>query len=501
MQLPACRLWLSMLAFALVSGAAAAQDTTAARPRTAIRAPVRAAAVRVPTETAATTSPRAATGAVRIAQPVPSQRLPTRVSVPLAQADTTRRATRVTTPVTIDRRTVETLLGSQGQAIRVVRDGKPTTVTAAETAVVVRPGDFVFAKMGPSAVRVTPVARDSSRTGGATVPTPQPAPDPATAPVTRPPVQRLDTNAIQFALPYRWFTLDDTAGRRVLVPYLILHGGGLTYDVARRIYRADALIGLEDSLRPAAGNERLVKPLRLQLTTVSSGRVAPVQLLLEHTGLDYVPVTVESPDSTSVRIRTGADTVGVIVPIPRRTLAFTVRPVRAAIAGFGLATTEIVLSPPPGVPRSDTAVLNLVGASLSSARVEVSGGGATVRLRSGLPGAGDSITALLDGVVVGGTRVRYTFPFEFLFATAAGLLLAGAARFVGGKRRKQRSQFTRDVFTGAPAGVIVACAAAVGLDLLGLKLSEPGSWAAVMVTSALGAFAGTKVLDHRTPSS
>jgi hypothetical protein len=395
----------------------------------------------------------------------------TAAMVPRVDTPPTPPPTRSATPVTINRRALESLLGAQGRAIRVVRDGKPTTVTAAETTVAVRPGDFVFTKMGATAVRVTkaPVAIGTASAG---------------------------TGSARFALPYRWFTLDDTAGRRVLVPYLILNGGGLTYDVARRIYRADALIGLEDSLRPTAGNEPLVKPLRLQLTTVSNGTVTPVAVALAHTGLDYVPVTVESPDSTSVRIRTGADTVGVIVPIPRRALNFTVRPVHTSIAAFGLGTTDIVLSPPPGVARSDTAMISLTGAAVSSSLVAVSGAGATVRLRSGMPGAGDSITALLDGVEVGGARVRYTFPWQFLTAALAGMLLAGAGRFFGAKRKKRASQFVRDVTFGAPAGFLVACAAAVGLDLLGLKIGEPSSWAAVLVTSALGAWAGSKVFER-----
>ena len=45
-------------------------------------------------------------------------------------------------------------------------------------------------------------------------------------------------------------------------------------------------------------------------------RISPAQLAIAHTSLDYDSVRIESPDSTFVRIRTGADPNGIVIPIP-----------------------------------------------------------------------------------------------------------------------------------------------------------------------------------------
>ena len=57
-----------------------------------------------------------------------------------------------------------------------------------------------------------------------------------------------------------------------------------------------------------------------------------------------------------------------------------------------------------------------------------------------------------------------------------------------------------DIVKGAPFGIIAAAASAIGLDLLQLKIDDPGAWIAVALTSAIGGWAGTRVLD-RTPAA
>jgi uncharacterized membrane protein YfcA len=54
---------------------------------------------------------------------------------------------------------------------------------------------------------------------------------------------------------------------------------------------------------------------------------------------------------------------------------------------------------------------------------------------------------------------------------------------------------------GAPFGLLAAIAGAVGLDLAQLKLGEPGALPAIMVTAAIGAWFGAKILDRVGPST
>lgn len=423
---------------------------------------------------------------------------------PTSTQDTVTRVTLKAGAVRIDRRVLEQALGSARDTIRVVRNGVPTTVTATETAVALQPGDFVFRKLGTVAVRVPPSTRVPIRP-----PRPTPSPTPAPAPAPEPshdstaqatpgkpvtPVTPVTPRPrLRFAMPYRWFTIDSSGVQRVLVPFVELLGGGMTYDVTKRVYRGEALIGVEDTLHPDAGSVPLPKQLKLQLRTLSGGTVTPRALAIGNTGLDYVPVSIEAPDSTSLRIRTGADTAGIVVPLPRRVLQLGITPAESRIAGFGLAATTLVVSLPRGVARGDTAHVAVSGASPET--LALTADGAAVHLRSGMPGDSTLVTFTLDGIDAGHAIVRYAFPWQFLGASLLGIVLAGLARFLGARRKQRAGRLVRHVTMGAVPGFLVGCAAAIGLDVLGLKVTDPSSFAAVMVTTALGAWGGTRLLD------
>jgi hypothetical protein len=91
--------------------------------------------------------------------------------------------------------------------------------------------------------------------------------------------------------------------------------------------------------------------------------------------------------------------------------------------------------------------------------------------------------------------VRSVWPWLFLTAAAAGILLAGWAR-----RSDDGSQsFGNALAKGAPFGLVTAIAGAIGIDLVGLKLTgQPLSWAAVALIAAFGAWLGRKVFEGRT---
>jgi hypothetical protein len=385
----------------------------------------------------------------------------------------------------IKRATIDRVLGPQA-GIRVVRSTGVSELGRMPDSVKIAPGEFVFRKTADTARRIewkTPNATKDTQ-----------------AVVLHPSVRGAD-NAATFAMPYRWLTVDSSGNQRVLAPFFVLVGGGLSYDVQSRTYRGTALVGVEDTLHLDEPSAVLPRPLRLQITTTSGGTVTPAQLAISHTSLDYDSVRIESTDSTNIRIRTGADPAGILIRIPVRSLSVAMIPQQTSLQAFGLGTTNISVSLPRGVARSDTAVVTFSAtkAPVRPASVRLSGGdAATVNLRSGLPGR-DSIRAFLDGVQVGETFVDFDAPWMFLGATIFGLLLGGSARFVSAKRRKKVRALSWDIVKGAPFGFIAAAASAIGLDLLQLKIDDPGAAIAIALTAAIGAWVGTRVLDRSTP--
>jgi hypothetical protein len=419
-----------------------------------------------------------------------------------AQAGT---STRIAGQKTISRARLDEVLGRSPASIRVVRKTGVSDLQADAGSVGIAPGDFVFRKMSDTARRIRNPAIET-RPGPhrpvvvpGTVPAPAP-PGAVNADVTPATIPSLSGSATTYVMPYRWLTIDSAGVERVLVPFFILASGGLTYDVESRTYRGLALVGLEDTLHSNVG-VTLPRPLKLLLTTTTGGKVTPLELAIGHTSLDYDSVSIESPDSTNLRIRTGADPAGIVIPIPVRNMSVAMIPQQPTLQGLGLATTDIAISLPRGITRRDTATVTFsaTGAPVRPSSVRMSGSEVpTVRLRSGLPGA-DSISAYLDGVRVGGTVVTFVTPWAFFGATLTGIIIGGLARFYGGKRRKRTRMLGRDIMRSVPFGLMAAVAGAIGLDWMHLKLDDPAALPAIMITAALGAWLGSRLLDSAVP--
>ena len=415
-------------------------------------------------------------------------------TTPRAAAAGQRSTAQSTASRQISRARVQEVLGGS-QRLRVVRATGVTDVAPGATAVTVAPGEFLFRKLSDTARLVRPRTA-SARPGNPQLDTSAvvAGPDPG-----RPlPGPSMPPSAATYAMPYRWMTVDSAGVERVLVPYFVLLGGGLSYDIASRTYQGRALIGVEDTLNESPDPVTLIRPLRLVLATTKGGRVSPTQVAIAHTSFDYDSVRIESPDSNVVHISTRADQAGIFIPIPVLGMSIAMTPQQGKLQGFGLSTTDISVALPRGMGRTDTALVTFssTGSPVHPNKLRVSGAeGATVRLRSGLPGT-NTIRAFIDGVEVGQTQVVSETPISFLVATLLGILLGGAARFVGGKRRKRVRSLPWDIARGAPFGLLASIASAVGLDLAQLKLGEPGALPAVMVTAAIGAWMGAKILDR-----
>ena len=108
----------------------------------------------------------------------------------------------------------------------------------------------------------------------------------------------------------------------------------------------------------------------------------------------------------------------------------------------------------------------------------------------------DSISAYLDGVRVGETVVTFVTPWAFFAATLIGIIIGGLARFFGGKRRKRTRMLLRDIAKGAPFGLLAAIAGAIGLDWMHLKLDDSAALPAIVLTAALGAWLGSRLLER-----
>jgi len=379
----------------------------------------------------------------------------------------------VTARTAISRVRVEQILGgSRAGAIRVVRPSGVTTVPTGTDSIRIVPGDLIFRKMSDTAHRIAVTA---------------------TLPAASP------TDAV-YSMPYSLLTVDSTGVERVLVPRFIVKGGALTYDAQLRKYKGIAIVGLEDTIHPA--RVPLAQPLQLQLTTTTGGDISPDSLQIDHTSIQYQSTQIVSADSTNVRVRTTADPTGFVIGVPVRDMRLTLVPGQQSIEGFGLATTDITLTLPREMERGDSASVSFsaTGAGVRPQSVVVRGfGTSSVRLRSGVPGK-DTIKAFIDGALVGDTVITFKPPWIFLSATLIVIVLGGFARFVNAKRRKRARAIYWDIIKGFPFGVIAAAASAVGLDMLQLKIDDPGTWIAVMLTASIGAWAGSRILDRGAPS-
>src|SRR3954468_2755205 len=140
-----------------------------------------------------------------------------------AQTVTTPRSTpQRAASTTISRARLQQVLGAS-TALRVVRASGVTDLSPSAAAVTVAPGEFVFRKMSDTARRVA-----------------------------RPSPHSPSSGVVTYAMPYRWMTVDSAGVERVLMPYFVILGGGLSYDVATRTYRGVALVGVEDTLHEGA---------------------------------------------------------------------------------------------------------------------------------------------------------------------------------------------------------------------------------------------------------
>jgi hypothetical protein len=374
-----------------------------------------------------------------------------------------------------DRARLERVLGTfEASSLKVVRRAGVQAVRPSVATITVNPGDFIFRKVGAEVIQDTGISGF----------------EPSALPISAP-------GRTVYQLPYRWFTVDAGGAERLLIPRLIIHGGGLSYDPAARVFRGRALIGVEDSLHPLEGPQPLARPLLLQLNLTSPGDIVPNRLAIDHTSLEYDSVAISARDSVTVHIRTATDPTGVLVPVPIYRPAIELSASPSVLQGLGLGTATISVALPPGFSRADTITVRLRSQTLNirPALLRVTPDGDNdATFRSAFPGR-HSITAEIDGMEADSTDVSIVWPWLFLSAMLIGILVGAWAVLAGSRAEKPRS-YRAALAKAAPFGFISAVAAALGLDLLGLHLDDAGTWSAVWLFAAIGAYVGELVLER-----
>lgn len=383
-----------------------------------------------------------------------------------------------------DRARLELVLGTfEASSLKVVRRTGVQAVRPSVATIMVNPGDLVFRKVGAEVIEDTGLSGSEPRDR-------ELPPRPGALPTSAP-------GRTVYQLPYRWFTVDAGGAERLLIPRLIIHGGGLSYDPAARVFRGRASIGVEDSLNPGEGPQPLARPLLLQLNLTSPGDIVPNRLAIDHTSLVYDSVAISARDSVTVHIRTATDPTGVLVPVPIYRPAIELSASPSVLQGLGLGTATISVALPPGFSRADTITVRLRSQTLNirPALLRVTPDGDNdATFRSAFPGR-HSITAEIDGMEADSTDVSIVWPWLFLSAMLIGILVGAWAVLAGARAKKPRS-YRAALAKAAPFGLISAFAGALGLDLLGLHLDDAGTWSAVWLFAAIGAYVGERVLER-----
>jgi hypothetical protein len=374
----------------------------------------------------------------------------------------------------VRREQIDRALGSRpSEDIHVVRPSGQVALPAGQASVALKPGEWIVRKTADTAILSPQVSRD-----------------PASG--TRPKI-------LAGSLPVEYLTVDSAGTVSVFVPRVVLQSGGLVYDGVAHVFRGSAYVGIEDKTRLAAPPRDLASPLAMLLTLSKPGDIVPATLAVRHTGLDYVPIQLSARvgDSLQLHVQATGDSAGVDVPLPIYTAHLTLHVAPRTIEGFGLATTQLSVALPAGLTSRDTVLVRLDSPDLQVSQISitaVANASNTITLRSGMPGAHE-IIASADGMAPSAQSIRFAWPWLFLTAAAAGILLAA-----WGKRSDDGTQsFGGALAKGAPFGLIAAIAAAIGIDLVGLKLAgQPLSWAAVALIAAFGAWLGRKVFELKS---
>ncbi len=310
-------------------------------------------------------------------------------------------------------------------------------------------------------------------------------------------------------LPIRYIRPDaDARPSLSLSPAVEIEGGGLRFDPEDRQFRGRLLLGLEDSVQPAA-RRRLDPPIRFQLTS-DAGAVEPRDLVITHTNIPFEVVGLESVvldgDSVTVRVRPEFDPDGVSFRVPVHRPRLGLVPSTDRIQGFGFEAASLTVIAPDEAPAdAGTVVLSATrGLPVPSTLVFSDDGVASGVIRSrGMGVATVTAASASAQLAPAAAEIEFVFPYWFMFATLIGAALGTVIARTRAQRRSEPVSARRtsaEAVSGFAAGVLAAAAYAVGINLTGLALDVHFGEAAVLVIAALGAIYGLPGLGKAVPA-
>jgi hypothetical protein len=356
-------------------------------------------------------------------------------------------------------------LSATPRNFEVIGRGGPVADIAGDTAVAIEPHQYVVTKTGDALIAARPSAR--------TIP----------------------AENLYFKLPLAITATEPTTARTLfLQPTVEIANGGLQY--VNGVYRGTIFLGLEN-IEALNTSTRLDPPVQFLVTT-NAASVSPEQFTLDHTGLRYQSVSIETfrdLESVTVSIRTGVATEPVEVPVDalRPRLQITASP--SIVAGLGIGRTKLtvtvdqILGQPVkvaftsdrGVPEPQ--LISVSGTSPAFANLRSSGLGSATVTASGV---------MLDSAKV---TIEYTTPWSLFLASVLGGALGGLAVVLLSSKEEWKTSAWKRIIGGISVGFIVAVSYAIGINLLQLPFPTERGEALFFVLGALGSVIGLPIFD------
>ncbi len=305
----------------------------------------------------------------------------------------------------------------------------------------------------------------------------------------------------RIVLPDRAFLETDAGVGMLLVPVVIVEGGGLRYDAGGGTFRGSIRIGVEDSLQ-RAGSVNLPDTISF-LVTGSADAITPQDLSIGHTNLPFAAVSLEeaTPGTNlllNVRTTLHPDGVDIEIPIDRDELILEASPTR--VQGMGLEQATLTLGPAPSGTGAAVQLAadhgNLVD---SEVRLSADGTGRT-SIRSYWVGT-STVTARSVAFQNAQTTVEFVFPWFFLTIALIGGAVGGTAAWALKKRGAEASgpgpEYLPYLGSGMLLGLIATVAYAVGINVTGYQPLVTTGQAVVFAMAALVGFSGSLVIPQK----
>ncbi len=310
---------------------------------------------------------------------------------------------------------------------------------------------------------------------------------------------------MRIILPDRGFVQTRDGTGMLLVPVVMVEGGGLRYDPASGTFQGSIRVGVEDSLQ-RAGSVNLPNPISF-LVTGSADAIAPRDLSIGHTNLPFATVSLEdaTPEGTlllNVRTTLHPDGVDIEIPIDRDDLILEASPTR--VQGMGLEQATLTLGP---APSGMGAAVQLAAdhGNLADSEVRLSADGTSrTTIRSYWVGT-STVTTRSVPFRNAQTTVEFVFPWLFLTIALIGGAVGGTAAWAlkkrGAKAPGPGPKYLPYLGSGMLLGLIATVAYAVGINVTGYNPVVTTGQAVVFAMAALVGFGGSLVIPGQKPAS